>query len=55
MAILNRVSERALWLRRISSMPVSTCPGAEVPGKPRTHHGVVLQCPRAIGRLCSER
>ena len=45
MAILSRVSQRALWLRRIS-MPVSTsvatvaCVGAEVPGKPRKHHGV---------------
>ena len=40
MAILRRVSQRALWLRRISSMPISTCVGAEVPGKPRKHHGV---------------
>ena len=42
MAILSRVSQRALWLRRrrISSMPVSTGVGAEVPGKPRKHHGV---------------
>ena len=41
MAILSRVSQRALWLRRISSMPVSqTSVGAEVPGKPRKHHGV---------------
>ena len=39
MAILSRVSQRALWLRRISSMPVSTSVGAEVPGKPRKHHG----------------
>ena len=28
MAILSRVSQRALWLRRISSMPVSTSVGA---------------------------
>ena len=28
MAILSRVSQRALWLRRISSMPVSTSAGA---------------------------
>ena len=35
MAILSRVSQRALWVRRISSMPVSTSVGAEVPGKPR--------------------
>ena len=34
---------------------VSTSPGAEVPGKPCKHHGMVLQCPRAIGGLCSER
>ena len=45
MAILSRVSQRALWLRRrrISSMPVSTAStgvGAEVPGKPRKRHGV---------------
>ena len=40
MAILSRVSQRALWLRRISSMPVSANPGAEVPGKPRKHNGV---------------
>ena len=42
MAILSRVSQRALWLRRrrISSMPVSTGVEAEVPGKPRKHHGV---------------
>ena len=39
MAILSWVSQRALWLRRISSMPVSTSVGAEVPGKPRKHHG----------------
>ena len=41
MAILSRVSQRALWLRRrrIISMPVSTGVGAEVPGKPRKHHG----------------
>ena len=37
MVILSRVSQRALWLRRISSMPVSTSVGAEVPGKPRKH------------------
>ena len=44
MAILSRVSQRALWLRRmhISSMPVSTSAGAEVPGKPRKHHGVAI-------------
>ena len=39
MAILSWVSQRALRLRRISSMPVSTGVGAEVPGKPRKHHG----------------
>ena len=39
MAILSRVSQRALWLRRISSMPVSSSVGAEVPGK---HHGVAI-------------
>ena len=32
MAILSRVSQRALWLRRISSMPVSTGVGAEAQG-----------------------
>ena len=40
MTILSRVSQRALWLRRISSLPVSTSVGAEVPGKLRKHHGV---------------
>ena len=35
LAILSRVSQRALWLRRISSMQVSASPGAEMPGKPR--------------------
>ena len=42
MAILSRVSQRALWLRRISSIPVSRSVGAEVPGKPRKHHGVAI-------------
>ena len=42
MAILSRVSQRALWLRRrgLSSVPVSTGVGAEVPGKPRKHYSV---------------
>ena len=33
MAILSWVSQRALWLRRISSMPVSTGVGARTVGR----------------------
>ena len=60
MAIISRVSQRALWLRRNSSMPVSAGPGAEVPGKLRKHNGVrqsfwrrsTHQPPRSCNDLC---
>ena len=37
MAILSRVSQRALWLRPAM---LGSSPGAEVPGKPGKHRGV---------------
>ena len=54
MAILSRVGQRALWLRRISSMPVSTGIGAEVPGKPRKHHGVPAIILKAVDSPTTE-